>query len=223
MQYRFQGTIKAITFKDARVSVLLENTTFLSNEGDWKQWTDWELIKTGKYKKGDVWVSAFEQSAPEVFQACKMIEKGSEVEVDIFKTEKGFLNINNIRLGVPEKDINEDLKPPDTKIEIPEGGSVMFPESGIVATRASDMPSSDQRPPDSPEAEADKLAEAQDERISTALDNVTASTEVLIIRQTCIKAASNVVGNTDGDTKDYVQERIVAIAKRLEKYVLEGK
>ena len=84
-QFRFNGTIKAITFKDARVSVLLTGTTFLSQEGDWKQWVDWKLIESGKYKKGDVWVSAFEQSAPEVYQACKVIEKGAEVEVDIFK------------------------------------------------------------------------------------------------------------------------------------------
>jgi len=194
MKYRFQGKIKAITFKDARVSVLLEDTTFLSNDGDWKQWTDWELIKTGKYKKGEVWVSAFEQSAPEVFQACKIIEKGSEVEVDIFKTEKGFLNMNNIRLGVPDVDVNADLTPPDE-------------------------PSSEQRPPDSPEAEADKLAEAQDERMSTALDDVAVSREVLIIRQTCIKAVGNAVS---GSTVSELGEFIVAIAKRLEKYVLGG-
>lgn len=196
MKYRFQGKIKAITFKDARVSVLLEDTTFLSNEGDWKQWTDWELIKTGKYKKGEVWVSAFEQSAPEVFQACKMIEKGSEVEVDIFKTDKGFLNMNNIRLGVPDVDVNKDLEPP----------------------------SSEQRPEDSPEAEAEKLAEAQDERTSTALDDVVASREVLIIRQTCIKAAGSALSGKliDMAIRENT-ELFVALAKRLEKYVLEGK
>ena len=132
-QYRFNGTIKAITFKDARVSVLLENTTFLSNEGDWKQWVDWKLIEMGKYKKGDVWVSAFEQSAPEVFQACKVIEKGAEVEVEIFKTDKGFLNINNIQMKVPDVDVNADLKPPEE-------------------------PSSTQRPPDSPESQAEEMA-----------------------------------------------------------------
>jgi hypothetical protein len=205
-KYRFQGKIKAITFKDARVSVLLEDTTFLSNDGDWEQWTDWELIKSGKYKKGEVWVSAFEQSAPEVFQACKMIEKGSEVEVDIFKTEKGFLNINNIRMGVPDKDINEDLKSP----EPPEEPQPPWPPG------ATTEPSSDQRPPDSPEA--------QDERTSTALDNVAVSREVLIIRQTCIKAASAAVNGTPIDmTVKGNKELVVAIARRLEKYVLEGK
>jgi hypothetical protein len=198
-QYRFNGTIKAITFKDARVSVLLENTTFFSNEGDWKQWVDWKLIETGKYKKGDVWVSAFEQSAPEVFQACKVIEKGSEVEVDIFKTEKGFLNINNIRMGVPDKDINEDLKPPDE-------------------------PSSEQRPPDSPEAEAEKLTEkepqppwppgATKEKSSNAVDK-----DTLIIRQTCVKA----VGSGMRLENENDAEVAVVIAKRLEKFVLEGK
>ncbi len=190
MKYRFQGKIKAIKFGDSRVSVLLEDTTFLSNDGDWKQWTDWELIKSGKYKKGEVWVSAFEQSAPEVFQACKIIEKGSEVEVDIFKTEKGFLNINNIRLGVPDVDVNEDLKPPDMPAE--------------------------EKLKDSPEAEA--------ERMSTALDNVEASREVLIIRQTCIKAAGSAVSGTPlHTTEENRAVLIVAIAKRLEKYVLEGK
>ncbi len=208
MKYRFQGTIKAITFKDARVSVLLENTTFMSNEGDWKQWVDWKLIEGGKYKKGEVWVSAFEESAPEVFQACKMIEKGSEVEVEIFKTEKGFLNINNINLKVPEKDINADLEPPDAKIEIPEGGSVLFPESGIVATRASDMPSSTQRDPDSPEAQAERLVE------SIAVD----TQSLLIIRQTCCKA----VGAGMRLENENDAEVAVAIAKRLEKYVLTG-
>jgi len=219
MKYRFQGKIKAITFKDARVSVLLEDTTFLTNDGDWKQWTDWELIKTGKYKKGEVWVSAFEQSAPEVFQACKIIEKGSEVEVDIFKTEKGFLNINNIRLGVPDIDVNAELTPPDiTGDDAPKKGY-----EG-VGGGFSNEPSSEQRPPDSPEAEADKLAEAQDERTSTALDNVTASREVLIIRQTCIKAVGSAL-NLVNDGKAKVtpnEELFVAIAKRLEKYVLSG-
>ena len=189
-QFRLNGTIKSIMFKDARVSVLLTSTTFLSKEGDWKQWVDWKLVEGGKYKKGDVWVSAFEQSAPEVYQACKMIEKGSEVEVDIFKTEKGFLNINNIQLKVPDKDVNEDLEPPE--------------------------PSSKQRPKDSPEAEAEEM--------STALDNVEASREVLIIRQTCIKAAGSAMSGKliDMAIRENT-ELFVALAKRLEKYVLSGK
>ena len=197
-QYRFNGTIKAITFKDARVSVLLENTTFLSNEGDWKQWVDWKLIETGKYKKGDVWVSAFEQSAPEVFQACKVIEKGSEVEVEILKTKKGFLNINNIQLKVPDVDVNADLQPPEE-------------------------PSSTQRPKDSPETQAERMIEepqppwppgATKEKPSTAVDK-----DTLIIRQTCIKA----VGSGMRLENENDAEVAVAIAKRLEKYVLEGK
>jgi hypothetical protein len=226
-QYRFNGTIKAVTFKDARVSVLLENTTFFSNEGDWKQWTDWELLKKGGYKKGDVWVSAFEQSAPEVFQACKVIEKGSEVEVEIFKTEKGFLNINNIQLKVPDVDVNADLKPPDE-------------------------PSSDQRPKDSPEAEVERMLEkeprppdlkdlsrkelselSQEELInrsveeesrvemkpvpSTTVDMTTK--DVHIIRECCVKA----VGSGMRLENENDAEVGVAIARRWEKYVLEGK
>ena len=190
-QYRFNGTIKAITFKDARVSVLLENTTFFSNEGDWKQWVDWKLIETGKYKKGDVWVSAFEQSAPEVFQACKVIEKGSEVEVEIFKTEKGFLNINNIQLKVPDVDVNADLQPPGE-------------------------PSSDQREPDSPEAQAEEMSEKEYASKSIAVDM--SDKDRHIIRECCVKA----VGNGMRLENENDAEVAVAIAKRLEKYVLEG-
>ena len=193
MKYRFNGKIKVVRFTDARVSVLLEDTTFLSNEGDWKQWTDWKLVEGGKYKKGEVWVSAFEQSAPEVYQACKIIEKGAEVEVDIFKTEKGFLNINNIQLKVPEVDVNEDLEPPD-------------------------MPSSEQRPEDSPEAEAEEIVESTTGDIMAEIEAT--AKDIQIIRQTCVKAIGAMVNlpATNKTTND-----LVKIAQRFEKYVLEGK
>ena len=204
MKYRFQGKIKAIKFEAGRVSVLLENTTFLSNDGDWKQWTDWKLVEGGKYTKGDVWVSAFEQSAPEVYQACQVIEKGSEVEVDIFKTEKGFLNINNIHLKVPDRDVNEDLKPPEE-------------------------PSSEQRPKDSPEAQAEEMSTTVDATVretttpedvrATSITLDTPDKETLIIRQTCVKA----VGSGMRLENENDAEVAVAIAKRLEEFVLTGK
>ncbi len=226
MKYRFNGRIKAITFKDARVSVLLENTTFMSNEGDWKQWVDWKLIEGGKYKKGEVWVSAFEQSAPEVFQACKMIEKGSEVELEIYKGDKDFLNINNIQLKVPEKDINADLEPPTE--ETPSKGE----------------PSSDQRDPDSPEAQAERMVDEmppkpksttvdikeapkppdsftkEDARraVKQVSENRAPDKEILIIRQTCVKA----VGSGMRLENENDAEVAVAIARRLEKFVLTG-
>jgi hypothetical protein len=107
------------------------------------------------------------------------------------------LNINNISLKVPDRDVNEDLKPPDVHKEDPD-------------------PKWTHKPPDSPEAQAEEMLkeEAEEERASNELDKIVVSKEVLIIRQTCIKAASN-VGNTE--------HQVVEIAKRLEKYVLEGK
>ncbi len=207
-QYRFNGTIKAITFKDARVSVLLTDTTFLSNEGDWKQWVDWKLVEGGKYKKGEVWVSAFEQSTPEVYQACREIEKGAEVEVEIFKTEKGFLNINNISLKVPERDVNEDLRPPDMP-DAPTGAAGEVPPEEPQPPwppGATKEPSSTQRPKDSPEAQAEEMLE------SIAID----TKEYRIVFQACLKGlgASHLA-------KTY--EELINMTERAVQRVFRGK
>jgi len=84
--------------------------------------------------------------------------------------------------------------PPDERIEIPEGGSVLMPESGIVATRASDL-----------------------EEPSTTLDTG-ADKDTQIRRLALLKA---VLSNHKVDACD--TNSIKKLARDYEKYVLEGK
>lgn len=198
---KFQGRLKAITFKDERVSVLLEDARIFTDAQIWEDYTDLRLVKSGKYKKGEVWMSAFEGSAPQVYQACRELEKGVEVDVSVVEN-KGFFNITGIRLKMREVDVNEDLQPE-------------FPE---------EEPSSEQRPPDSPEAQAEEMLkeEAEEERASNELDKrkqiEVSDRDISIIRQCCIKAVGAMV---NFDVKNWAD--LVALAMRLEKYVLEGK
>lgn len=198
---KFIGNIKAIKTTSEKVSLMLENARCLGKENKWKTWEDYDLLKTGKYKKGQVWLSAWHNSSPHVYQAIKFFDeddasqnfqKGSEVEGEAYKPnpDKPFWNIKSIGLKVPEVDVNEDMPPEHPDEHRP------FPEDADE------------------EARKRILAERQIYDPSTTLD-MTAK-DISIIRQTCVKAAgaSGIAAEPEG---------VVDIAKRLEKYVLEGK
>jgi hypothetical protein len=205
---RFDGKIKAITFKGERASVLLEGARiFKEGQQVWEDYTDERLVKTGKYAKGEVWMSTFESSNAAGYQACKELEKmGKGVGVDVSVVEnKGFLNIAGIGLNLKEVDVNADLEPPDDHEKQAE---------------LTEEPSSTQRPKDSPEAQATKLVETTGDIVAEI--EATAK-DVLIVRQTCIKAAGFVVEDHNNISDKTREEKVVALAKRLETFVLTGK
>ena len=119
-----------------------------------------------------------------------MLEKGAEIQsvVTANKNKAGreFLNIVNIGLKMPEKDINEDM--PSEETGVPDDAPLFEEEAGEEA------------PP----------------KPSTKIDMP--GKEILIIRQTCIKAAGSSIAGTSCPP-----DELVVIAKRLEKYVLSGK
>lgn len=184
---KIQGTIKVLSFKGERVAIKLGDARFLTRDREWKEWNDWNAIEAKKAGKGEIWISSFKDY---IYQACHEFEKGTEVEATV-EENKGFWNIENIELKVPERDINEDM-PPDAP----------FP---------TEEPSSDRREPDSPKAQAEKMVE------SATLD----TKDTHIIRECCIYAVGYALNVADINKLD--APKIVALAKRLEKYVLEGK
>lgn len=193
---RFEGNLKTTKITNEKASVMLENARYFSKEGEWQQWNDYDLMKSGKYKKGDVWLSAWANSAPHVYDGVQQIERGSEVEGEAFKPnpDKPFWNIRGINMKLPEVDVNEEM-PPDMT-----GSST---------------------PPLTPEEEQKMIGyEIEEERASSELDKSrqveTDKTQLQIIRQTCLKAGSNIAGVGDA-------EALIKIARRLERFVLEGK
>lgn len=180
---KLTGRIKTIIFKGERVSVLLEDTQVFTEDQKWMPYTDITLVKDGKYKKGETWLSSFKES---IYQGCRELSRGVEVEVGVIVTERGFKNIESIGLKLPEVDVLED-----TPLDEP------FPEEKI--------------PPEEESTTGDIMAEIE----ATHKD-------VLIIRQTCIKAVGAIFKiSQDKWARDV--DIAVAIATRLEKYVLEGK
>ena len=182
---KLTGRIKTIIFKGERVSVLLEDARVFTEDQKWIPYTDISLVKDGKYKKGETWLSSFKES---IYQGCRELNKGVEVEVGVIVTERGFKNIESIGLKLPEVDVLEEV-PPD----LPDDMTVKettTPEDVEGASTTGDI-----------------MAEIE----ATHKD-------VLIIRQTCIKAAGAVASGQGLDIKE-----IVVVAKRLETYVLTGK
>ena len=213
---KLQGKIKTIIFKGERVSVLLEDARIFTDAQKWEAYTDIELVKDGEYKKGETWLSSFKKH---IYQACeelKKMGKGIEVDVEVIVGKAGFKNIETIALAVPEVDVNADLKPPDVPEEEPEW------TEGLHSTMLEKKPSSTQRSKDSPEAVAErmlkeeKIEEQASRQLKMKVESIAVDKDTLIIRQTCIKAA----GMSQVAIKP---EEIVEIAKRLEKFVLEGK
>ena len=182
---KITGIIKVLSFKEERVAIKLGDAQF---------------FKDGKWDKqyGDVWVSSFDKG---VLEACKMLEKGNEIQsmVTANKNKAGreFLNIVNIGLKMPEKDINDDM--PTEETGVPDDAP-MFQEGEEPAGLTH---------PDYIRPEP-----------STTIDMP--GKELLIIRQTCIKAAGNALMKMEGSTIAR-SNLVVEIARRLEKYVLEGK
>ena len=197
---KIQGIIKVLLFEGERVSIKLGNARFLSQEREWKEWNDWEGIENKRVGKGEIWISSFEDH---VFQGCHELEKEKEVEAELVQSKRGFWNIKSIGLKLPEHDVNKDLEPPFSEEETPPW---------------EETPSSTQRDKDSPEAQAEEMAEkeyASKDPASTMVDK-----ETLIIRQTCLKAIGSAIQvDKDADWKA-TGKWIVALAKMLENYVL---
>jgi hypothetical protein len=119
---RFNGTIKAIKFQGERVSILLKDAHYFSKEGDWILYPEGlsedhqKLIRSGDYRNGELWASSFEDHIIQAIRrfdeddASQNIQKGSEVEMEVIKTKRGFLNMKSIGLKIPERDVNEDIK-----------------------------------------------------------------------------------------------------------------
>jgi hypothetical protein len=146
-------------------------------------WKEWVDWDDKTTKKGEIWISSFDDA---IYQACRELEKGQEIDATVLgKQAKSGKTFWNI------KNIGLKIPERDVKEDMP-------PEPDW-----SDMP--EERDPDSPESQIEEMVE------SATLDMP--DKDILIIRQTCIKAASNVAGQGDA-------EGLIFIARKLEKYVL---
>lgn len=233
---KITGTIKVLSFKGDRVAIKLGDAQFLTRDREWKDWNDWDAIEKKQVGKGEIWISSFKE---DVYQACKgfdedddsqNIQKGAEIVADV-KENKGFWNITSIGLKVPDKDIHGDMPPDDEPTEFKDEEGHYSYGAGENEEQHKLKPSSKQRPKDSPEAKAEEMvekltpeqeqqmmmAEAKSKELSTTLDRK----DTHIIRECCIYAVGYALSVTDINKLD--APKIVALAKRLEEYVLTGK